>query len=129
MRHHWRRRTTIMLIRIVLLGDSWIMILWRKWLWVIVRVVRVHVSIVQRCRRRIWLSLMTIRSSPSHILLHALPCRQMTTVHHAGLLKLIISKPTLSGWPGLEGTCRAESMLGFRDMEELFGVNFEISAH
>lgn len=36
-----------------------------------------------------WLILLLLRlivwASPIHIMLHALPCRQMTTVHHAGV--------------------------------------------
>ena len=53
---------------------------------VVVRV-RLHVAIIHRPSWRVLLILVVI-SPPSHILLHILlPCRQMTTVHHAGLGK------------------------------------------
>jgi hypothetical protein len=44
--------------------------------------------------------MLIVRPPPAQIWWHALPCRQMTTVHHAGLGDSI-SKPTAS-WIGLE---------------------------
>ena len=69
----------------ILLRHSRIIVLGRELLWVIVRVVRVHVSIVHRRRRWVLLILVIRTSPPTHIWRHALPCRQMTAIHHAGL--------------------------------------------
>lgn len=58
-------------------------------------VVGVHVAIVDR---RHWLILlMIIWPSPTHILLHAMPCRQMTSVHHAGV-DVFRPPDALGGW-------------------------------
>jgi hypothetical protein len=65
----------------------------------VVRGVGLHVGVVHL--RWILLMLMLIVGPPStHIRRHALPRRQMTTVHHAGLGDSS-SKPTAS-WIGLE---------------------------
>ena len=75
------------------------MILWKHRLREVVRGVGLHVGVVHL--RWILLMLMLIVGPPpAHIRRHALPCRQMTTVHHAGLGDSS-SKPTAS-WIGLE---------------------------
>lgn len=43
-----------------------------------------HIGIVH-LRRRVLLMVLIVGSPPTHIWRHALPCRQMTTIHHAGL--------------------------------------------
>jgi hypothetical protein len=57
----------------------------------------VHVVVIHGRRRlvmlllmllllvRLVLMLLIVRASPVHIMLHTLPCRQRTSVHHAGL--------------------------------------------
>lgn len=96
MWHRRRRRSNMRRWRHiwpVLIWASCIVVLGRKLLWrVVVRVIRVHVSIRNRTALLV-LQALIILSPPAHILRHPLlPGRQMTTVHHAGLGGC--SKPT-----------------------------------
>ena len=87
-RRRWWRSNIGWILR-VLVRHSSIVILGSHLLWIIRRIVRIHVRIVHG----LWILLiLIIRPSPAHIWRHALPCRQMTTVHHAGLGTS--SKPT-----------------------------------
>jgi hypothetical protein len=69
----------------ILVRHSRVVVLRRELLRIIARVVRVDVSIIYRRRRWVLLILIVRSPPPSHIWRHALPRRQMTTVHHAGL--------------------------------------------
>lgn len=85
------------------MGHWNIVVLRRHRLWVVVGAIWLHVCIVHL--RRVWLLLLLmrmliVRPPPIPIRRHALPRRQMTTVHHAGLGDSP-SKPTAS-WIGLE---------------------------
>lgn len=94
---HWGRRAHVwrLSVGIVLYRHRRIMVLRRHWLLVVVVAVRLHVVVVHLRRvwllvllvlRVVWLMLILImRSPPANIRWHALPCRQMTAVHHAGL--------------------------------------------
>jgi len=80
----------------------WSIVVLRHRLWVVVGAIWLNVCIVH-LRRVLLLLLMRmliVRPPPIPIRRHALPCRQMTTVHHAGLGDSS-SKPTAS-WIGLE---------------------------
>ena len=77
------------------MGHWNIVVLRRHRLWVVVGAIWLNVCIVH-LRRVLLLLLMRmliVRPPPIPIRRHALPCRQMTTVHHAGLGDSA-SKPT-----------------------------------
>lgn len=81
----------------VLVGHGGAVVMRRQLLWWIVgRVVRVHVSIAHgHALLELRVGIRIVLSPPPHIRWHSLlPCRQMTTVHHAGLG--CCSKPTAS---------------------------------
>jgi hypothetical protein len=100
---HRRRRSDIGWILRVLRGYCSIVILRVVLLRVERRVVRIHVRIVH-LRLRV-LGILVVRPPPTHIWRHALPCRQMTTVHPTGLG--ISPKPTATEVGGGAARCRA----------------------
>jgi len=93
--HSWWRRSHIgwRSVWIVLMWKRSIVVLLRhRSLGVVVGTIGLHVVLIHL--RRILLMLLMLvlmllvlvmRSPPAHIRWHALPCRQMTAVHHAGL--------------------------------------------